>query len=98
MMGDYADDAWDPGDRWSWSDRTRYPPKNHTKSENAKVFSRFAEHNDAGFKVRDRVVHMPSGIAGIILTVSAKKICWKPDSRIKPGGIWSENEKFRYEI
>lgn len=93
-MGDYADDAWDPGDRWSWTDRTRH----HMKRENTKVFARFAEYNDAGFKARNRVVHIPSGMAGVILTVSAKKICWKPDGRIKPGGIWSENEKFRYEI
>jgi hypothetical protein len=58
MMGDYADDAWDPGDRWSWSDRTRYDYgyKNFReipKYGNANVFARFrkyAEHNQDEMK------------------------------------------------
>lgn len=29
-MGDYADDAWDPCDRWSWTDRTRHDAGMHT--------------------------------------------------------------------
>lgn len=66
--------------------------------DNTRIFAKHATHNDAGFKFGDQLVHMPSGTSGIVLAVSADKICWKPDSRIKHGGIWIENNRFRYDV
>lgn len=45
-----------------------------------------------------RVVHVPSGSTGKVLSVRGDLVYWRPDSRIKPGGIWIDISKLRIEI
>lgn len=95
-MGDYADDAWDPGDPKSWYDAT--PRIRRPRATNKEIFREFAHPENGLCKAGQRVVHIPSGVAGEVLSVRGDLICWRPDTRIKPGGIWVDISKVRVEI
>lgn len=98
-MGKFADDEIDRwiGDcQWGLGRRREFIPV-HLKRKNSQVFSRFAR-DGTSFKTGDRIVHSPSGAAGIVLATRGTQICWKPDSRIKSGGIWTDSKILRFDI
>jgi hypothetical protein len=65
---------------------------------NAKIFREFASPENGLCKAGQRGVHIPSGSAGTVLSTRGNLVCWRPDSRIKPGGIWVDLDKLRVEI
>ncbi|WP_372732954.1 hypothetical protein [Novosphingobium sp.] len=99
-MGEYADyEIHRMIDSWGWSGRRwkarRPAPK--PKPTNQQIFSSYAAPIHGMFKTGDRVVHQPSGVAGTVWATRAGQISWRPDSRIKPGAIWSDADKFLHE-
>lgn len=98
-MGEYADDEID---RWigdcSWGNRRRreFTPV-HIKRKNSQVFSAYAR-DGTNFKTGDRVVHMPSGVAGVVIGTRGTQILWRPDTRLKPGGVFVDSAKLRFDI
>jgi hypothetical protein len=109
-VGEYADEYIDSlvGDDWGGIGdvgfRRRYfrhRPLTHPQRDNVTVFSAYGtapppEHGL--FKPGVRVVHKNSGSAGVVLSTRPGQICWRPDSRLKPGGIWVDESKFRFEL
>lgn len=99
-MGEYADyeidrmmDGWG-GPYWR---RHRVCKPKSTKRTNQQIFSQFAGPVHGAFKTGDRVVHIASGVAGTVWATRAGQISWRPDSRVKPGAIWSDESAFRHE-
>ena len=99
-MGDHADDAIFAGldQSWGWRRTPRYSSRPaQPKNKNQIIFAKFAR-DGIKFKTNDRVVHIASGSAGVVLSSRGDQVCWKPDSRINPGGIWVDSETLRYDI
>lgn len=100
-MGEHADDAIFAGldGSWGWGGRGRGYSLvgRRTKKTNQQIFKDFAGPVHGHFKTGQRVVHVPSGVAGVILATRAFQVCWRPDTRIRPGGIWIDPEKLRSE-
>lgn len=100
-MGEYADyeiDRWIGDSDWGSYRRNRMEFKPVArKLKNSQVFARFAR-DGTNFKTNDRVVHKPSGSAGLVLATRGSQICWRSDSRWKPGGVWVDSDKFRFDI
>lgn len=97
-MGDHADDALFAGldQSWGWRrPRVWSPPP---KPSNQRVFSRFAGPIHGDFKTGQRLIHIPSGIAGEVLATRGNgQICWRPDTGLFKGGVWVDADKFRHE-
>lgn len=97
-MGEYADDEID---RWigdsQWGSRRREFVPVHIKRKNSQIFSRFARAG-TNFKTGDRVVHIPSGVAGMVIGTRGTQILWRPDTRLKPGGVFVDSDKLRFDI
>jgi hypothetical protein len=98
-MGEYADDEID---RWigdcNWGSRRRrdFVPR-PIKLKNSHVFSRFAR-DGVNFKTGDRVRHKASGSVGEVIATRGTQICWRPDSRLKPRGIWVDSSALNFDI
>lgn len=65
--------------------RNRKAPRKEPPT-NQQVFRNFVHPVHGDVKAGQRVVHKPSGVAGVVLSTREDKICWRPDTRIKPGG------------
>lgn len=95
-MGEYADDAIQAGldQSWGW----RRSRRTYQKPTNKEIFREFAHPENGLCKVGQRVVHVPSGVAGEVLSTRGDQVCWRPDTRIKAGGVWVDIAQFRSEI
>jgi hypothetical protein len=94
-MGDHADDALFAGLDQSWGWRQYFTPA--PKPKNAQVFAHFAG-NATDFKAGQRVVHKPSDVAGVVVTVRGSQVAWRPDTRLTPGAVWVDSDKLRFDI
>jgi hypothetical protein len=65
---------------------------------NKEIFREFAHPVNSLCKAGQRVVHAPSGVAGKVLSTRGDLVCWRPDTRIKPGGIWVDLSVLRAEV
>jgi len=97
-MGEYADDEID---RWigdsNWGRRYVSHSTTPPKQKNSQVFAKFAR-DGTNFKTGDRVVHIPSGEAGVVWATRGHQILWRPDGSIKSGAIYVDSAKFRFDI
>lgn len=99
-MGEYADYEIDRMiDNCFWGRRSRHRVRKPqpVKRTNQQIFSQFAGPIHGKFKTGDRVIHTPSGVAGTVWATRSGQISWRPDTRVKPGAIWTDETAFRHE-
>lgn len=97
-MGEYADYEIDRMiDQGFGFPRSRWISRRERKRTNQQIFSQFAEPIHGKFKTGDRVIHTASGVAGTVWATRSGQISWRPDTRVKPGAIWTDETAFRHE-
>lgn len=100
-MGEFADEYVDRmiGDYWGGGYRHQrfYSRPKPAKKTNAQIFAAYAR-DGINFKAGDRVVHKPSAVAGVVVSVRGSQVCWRPDTRLKPGGIYVDAGSLRFDI
>lgn len=98
-MGEYADYEIDRmiDQGFGFGGRSWGISRPKPKRTNQQIFSQFAGPVHGTFKTGDRVVHIASGVAGIVWATRTGQISWRPDTRLKPGAIWNDESAFRHE-